>query len=109
MAHLECRRLGDLVSVSSEDDQATITDDGLVGWQVLSLGIDGPCVERSAHDAPRALRLSLWHHLDVNPKPSATNEHRRKTRETRSLGDGPPNMDFPPVSAISMSPSGVSL
>jgi len=52
MAHLECRRRGDRVSVSNEDDQATITDDGLVGWLVLSLGIDGPCVRRSAHDAP---------------------------------------------------------
>jgi len=52
MAHLECRRRGDRVSVSSEDDQATITDDGLVGWLVLSLGIDGPCVRKRAHDPP---------------------------------------------------------
>jgi hypothetical protein len=32
MAHLECRRRGDRVSVLSEEDQATITDDSLVGW-----------------------------------------------------------------------------
>jgi len=31
MAHLECRRRSNRVSVSSEDDQATITDDGSVG------------------------------------------------------------------------------
>jgi hypothetical protein len=31
MAHLELRRRGNRVSVPSEDDQATITDDGLVG------------------------------------------------------------------------------
>jgi hypothetical protein len=30
---------GDRVSVSSEDDQATITDDGFLGSLVLSLGI----------------------------------------------------------------------
>jgi len=31
MAHLECRRRGDRVSASRQDDQTTITDDGFVG------------------------------------------------------------------------------
>jgi len=39
MAHLDCRRRGDRMSVSTENDQATITDDGLFGRLVLSLGI----------------------------------------------------------------------
>jgi hypothetical protein len=40
-AHLDCRRPSDRVSVSSEDDQTPITDDGLAGWQLelMSLGL----------------------------------------------------------------------
>jgi hypothetical protein len=44
MAHLVGRRRGDRVSVSSEDGQATITDDGFVGWLLsLGMGLDDPC------------------------------------------------------------------
>jgi hypothetical protein len=38
IAHLDCRHRGDRVSVP-KDDQTTITDDGLAGPLVLSLGI----------------------------------------------------------------------
>jgi hypothetical protein len=39
MAHLACRRLGDRVSVSREDDQASIIDNGQFIRLSLSLGI----------------------------------------------------------------------